>query len=74
METSLTNVASPPGGFPANAPGGEEPGTYAVQAILDSGACDHVAARDEFPGYEFDTPLPVAGKPNEAETVRHTSR
>ena len=30
----------------------EEPETYPIEVILDSGACDHVAARRELPGYE----------------------
>ena len=34
------------------APMETEPPTYPVQIILDSGASEHVASREDFPGYE----------------------
>ena len=34
------------------APMEQEPVTYLVQIILDSGASEHVASREDFPGYE----------------------
>jgi len=41
----------------------DEPPTYPVQVILDSGAADHVAARETFPGYDIsESPGSKAGR------------
>ena len=45
------------------APMESEPPTYPVQIILDSGASEHVASREDFPGYEVrESPGSRAGK------------